>query len=266
MKSLKIFPDLRFSNKYELVNVIDRSKSGLSRADLLNCYPGIESDISEMITNGDIIAVKNRETRIEILYPRGTPFFSKLSGNISGQVNSQILITSEDLREEIRRGEAIFVDGHWYRVGSNLFNRPGSQPQRAKPPLSVTSHEDLSSKNEYAVPFTSTEVPLDVNIPSSFKDLQGMKYGCTNDVKLRWKRTLEDMRRFSDESKLQAELLRLKLLTKPGIASTQRVHTNLLESKRIKRKTRTSKFTRLTNTHLKGTAIGDLLANTPDTT
>ena len=69
------------SNKLQLIETIRRSRNGVVLADLKNCYEGIESDCGSMIVGGDIIAVKNKvEFKSLVLYPRGTPFLTKLSG------------------------------------------------------------------------------------------------------------------------------------------------------------------------------------------
>lgn len=69
------------SNKSQLIETIRRSKNGVVLADIKNCYEGIEADCGSMIVGGDIIAVKNKvEFKSLVLYPRGRPFLTKLSG------------------------------------------------------------------------------------------------------------------------------------------------------------------------------------------
>jgi hypothetical protein len=77
-----------------------------------------------------------------------------------------IVDTDIDPRKQIRRGEAIQVGGQWFRLSSAVkAGVPLSeQPVRAQAPLSVVSHQDLSSRNEvdgYIRPFTAKKVPLD---------------------------------------------------------------------------------------------------------
>ena len=74
--------------------------------------------------------------------------------------------TDIDPRKQIRRGEAVQVGGQWFRLSSAIkAGVPLSeQPVRAQAPLSVVSHQDLSSRNEmdgYIRPFTAQKIPLD---------------------------------------------------------------------------------------------------------
>lgn len=70
-------------NRTGLLAQINRCKNGVRRRDLLDSYEGIENDIEELITSGDIIAVLNSEDKDKILFPRGEPFFVELDGHIS---------------------------------------------------------------------------------------------------------------------------------------------------------------------------------------
>ena len=44
-----------------------------------------------------------------VLYPRGKRFLSRLSGTVTAVPGRQAVVTSANLRDEIRRGEAIQV-------------------------------------------------------------------------------------------------------------------------------------------------------------
>ena len=74
--------------------------------------------------------------------------------------------TSKDLTKELRRGEAVWIGGQWFRVSSSI--RDGvplaEQPPRAQAPLSVSSIQDLSKKNEldgYCLEFIESKIPID---------------------------------------------------------------------------------------------------------
>lgn len=74
--------------------------------------------------------------------------------------------TDVDPRKQIRRGEALWVGGQWFRISSAV--REGvplsEQPTKAQAPLSVTSRKELSKKNEvegYIRPFEQNCLPLD---------------------------------------------------------------------------------------------------------
>ena len=63
------------------METIRRSKNGLVMEDIKKCYEGVEADCGSLIVGGDIIAVKNKvEFKSLILYPRGKPFLTKLTG------------------------------------------------------------------------------------------------------------------------------------------------------------------------------------------
>ena len=66
-------------------------------------------DIESLIIGGDIIASRNKEKRSMVLYPRGKRFLSRLSGTVTAVPGKQCMVTSANLRDEIRRGEAIQV-------------------------------------------------------------------------------------------------------------------------------------------------------------
>ena len=69
------------SNKAQLMDLIRRSRNGLVLKDVKDCYEGIEADVNSLLVGGDIIAAVNRvEFKSLILYPRGRPFLTKLSG------------------------------------------------------------------------------------------------------------------------------------------------------------------------------------------
>ena len=73
----------------QLIETIRRSRNGVVLADIKNCYEGIEADCGSMIVGGDIIAVKNKvEFKSLVLYPRGRPFLTKLSGTLLSYVFS----------------------------------------------------------------------------------------------------------------------------------------------------------------------------------
>lgn len=48
--------------------------------------------------SGQIIALKNRDLKTLILYPRGDPFYSRLSGTITAKPREAIVETSTDLQ------------------------------------------------------------------------------------------------------------------------------------------------------------------------
>lgn len=177
-------------NKTGLLAQINKSNYGIRRMDLLDSYEGVENDISALITSGEIIGIPNSEDKNNyILFPRGEGFYVELDGHVvepnSSSTSAVVAVGSSDVglennntpfnpflietdgnpKKQIRRGEAIWVGGQWFRVSSAVKPLPLSeQPPRAQAPLSVTSYKDLSKKNDadgYIRPFNDKIIPLD---------------------------------------------------------------------------------------------------------
>ena len=157
-------------NKTGLLAQINKSKYGIRRKDLLDSYEGVKDDINMLITGGEIIAIPNSEDKDNpILLQRGEPFFVELDGHItspSSNYNPFLIETDGDTQKQIRRGEAIWVGGQWFRVSSAIKEGVplSEQPQRAQAPKSATSNKDLSKKNDadgYIRPYTNKLIPLD---------------------------------------------------------------------------------------------------------
>jgi hypothetical protein len=70
-------------NRTGLIAQINRAKNGVRRRDLLDSYEGIQKDIDQLITSGDIIAVLNSEDKDKVLFPRGEPFLVELDGLVA---------------------------------------------------------------------------------------------------------------------------------------------------------------------------------------
>ena len=185
------------SNNKELLALINRCKNGICAKDLRDCYANVEADLSELICSGEIIAIANSEVRDKTLFPRGEVFLVEMDGNVdvkypiqpspsklpdesksdpsskkdlnetlSNSAPQYYVQTEKDFTKEIRRGEAVWVGGQWFRVSSAV--RDGAslseQPPRAQAPLSVTSIHDMSKKNEvdgYCRSFTKESLPVD---------------------------------------------------------------------------------------------------------
>lgn len=154
------------ANKRELLATIDRVQCGIISADIFNpeCYPGVDLDVNNLIVGGDIIACRNRALKSIVLYPRGRPFLSLLSGSITAEPGKQAVSTTEGLIDEIRRGDAVGIgtdlaDFSWYRVSCK--ERGTKQTERATAPLSVTSEVALSDKNKYCDTYDTSRLPLD---------------------------------------------------------------------------------------------------------
>jgi hypothetical protein len=166
-------------NKTGLLAQINREKNGIRQEHLMDSYDGVEDDIQDMITSGEIIAIFNEEKKDRVLFPRGESFIVELDGHVT--IDNQLLTamsadpelsqkvhtvkTDVNPTIQIRRGEAIWVGGQWFRVSSAV--REGSlkdQPKEAQAPDSVSMNKDLSKKNElegYRRKFNEIALPLD---------------------------------------------------------------------------------------------------------
>jgi hypothetical protein len=270
----------------DLLNLIQRVQTGVSDHDVADCYHGVKEDIKALITSGislfyefpqysnlsppasgQVIACKNKDKDHKdiILYPRQQPFFVNLSGEIRALPGKEEVETSIDLTSEIRRGDAILVGENYFRVDCRISGGRANQPERARAPLSVSSltTHDLRGKNVYYLDFTDKCIPLDREF-DGMEPFTGkaLKHGCTNDIRDLWKKSQEvAFPLLSDQVRLQDELIRLKLLTRPGseIATKSKIGDGEPKQKRMKTTQKQSRFNRQTNTHLIGTELGAVL-------
>ena len=169
-----------------LLAQINRCKNGVPMRDLMDAYDGVEDDLQQLITAGDVLAINNSEDKDKILFPRGEAFLVELDGIISlkkTEENQEVVVVSTDIdpRKQIRRGEAINVGGQWFRVSSAVKEGVplSEQPVRAQAPLSVVSLVELSKRNEqdgYIRPLNATTIPLDAPLaPTGLQNLKNSK-------------------------------------------------------------------------------------------
>jgi len=105
-----------------LKEFIDRKRSGVSREELVEFNPELAAPIQELLKNGSVLPLvgwRDSNRTCLMMYPRGNSDFRvPLSGKVSVTSNSMFLDTTEDLRKEVRRGDAIILDGKTYRISS----------------------------------------------------------------------------------------------------------------------------------------------------
>ena len=272
-------------DKAELLREIERVASGISMKEICNppCYNDIEADCHSMIVGGTIIAVKNKEFKA-VLFPRGQPFFTRLSGEIVATPGLSDLETTADLRAEIRRGDAIRVglSGDWYRVSSAAPS--GRELDRQTAPLSVTSERAMSDKNIYRDVFDAKSLPLDGDF-EAYEDEEGghgvfkggaYRHGAANNIRQLWGSTMSDMNKIAFRANnpetnalaLRRELVKLKLISTSTSTvagadakrSLQRVRNR--EKVRKKRKHSERAGTKSFNEHLKGSHLEDVMRKT----
>ena len=219
------------NNERELLLKINYIKNGVSLNDIRDCYDGITDDVMNAIVGGDIIAVKNRINKELILYPRNRPFLTRLSGHTTATPGNSMITTSNDLRNEIRRGEAISLDDVWYRVSCSTCNVDSTGVTGGTAPTSVSLDSNMAINNTkftYADEFSAKVLPLDGAFERSEDGLEhrigdsdtigddsvatmkekeesvenkpvvgtGVRHGCTTDVKKHWNSTLEHLKPF----------------------------------------------------------------------
>ena len=275
---LKYHAKFEVYNKSDLLNLLDRVKAGISRSDLLNCYDGVHGDLDEMMHSGEVIANKNKDkdTKDIILYPRGPLFLTELSGTVQAKQGVDELKTDLDVTNEIRRGDAILVKESWFRIDCHIEGSRSNQPERAKPPLTVssTASHDPRGRNVYKKVINESTIPLDGEYDGDQFHGKAYKHGCSNDLRELWNKTKEDLEPFKKELDrfdivMENELIRLKLLTRPGSTSVPKAPRGELKHKRIKKSSGQSKgwskFSRPSNTHLLGTELGKVLKGNYDT-
>jgi hypothetical protein len=245
------------SNRHELLTIVDKIKNGVPMRDISDCYPGISVDVEEMILCGEVIACKNKEAKDIVLFPRGPKFLSALSGTITAYPMRQMIRTSDNLTNEIRRGDAIYVGENWYRVASAISTAKSNQPERAKAPLSVSSVHELSERNIYIDEFNAELLPLDGDFDGTeIFSGTGYKYGCTNDLREKWHGTADLIKQFKSEKDLEDEMLKLNLISQAGLSNSGVKKTmNGKETKPKPRKRVKRKFQRITNLHLEGSEL-----------
>lgn len=246
------------SNRLELLSVIDKVKNGIPVRDISDCYPGISVDIEEMILCGDVMACKNKEAKDIVLFPRGPKFLTPLSGSVTAYPMRNLIRTSDDLTNEVRRGDAVYVGENWYRVASAISSTRSNQPERAKAPLSVSSIHELSERNVYIDEFSSEVLPLDGDFDGT--DVftgSAFKFGCTNDIRAKWHGTVDLIRQFKSEKDLEEEMLKHNLISQAALANNaQKKALKPTETKKAKPRKRVKrKFARITNMHLEGTDL-----------
>jgi hypothetical protein len=86
--------------------------------DLIDCYVGVENDLKDLSHSGEIICIKNAEKGAEVYYSRGLNFHVDISGVATAEPGCYLVHTSQDVSNEVRRGDAVRVGEHWFRVSA----------------------------------------------------------------------------------------------------------------------------------------------------
>lgn len=258
-----------------LVTFVGQAKDGVRAMDLYDTYIGASSDVEKAIVAGDVLACFDASIRKTCLFPRGQPYVCGLGNAVRDSRTT--LQTRRDFRNDVRRGDGLKIarvsrGAHelimdrssvkWFRIDSKVHHA-GAQPKRAQRPLSSSSLRDMHSSNSYMSEYDATTVPLGVDEEEEGSDdeeypvhVSLAKHGCTNDVRALWLETAEQT---PTDRSLLLRLLAEADLQHGSAQRRPRGKKRKEEETKKKRRRINPKFARLTNTHLAGTPIGDVL-------
>ena len=104
----------------QLLKILDRVPEGIPFDDLVDCYKDVKQDLDELTRTGQCICVRNIELGKETYTARGFTFLTELASKVVVRPNGTVCRTSEDFVPEIRRGDSIQVNEHWFRVANTL--------------------------------------------------------------------------------------------------------------------------------------------------
>ncbi|CAH0485059.1 unnamed protein product [Peronospora farinosa] len=266
-------------NRMQLIKILDRIPEGMPIEDLIDCYVGVEDDLKELTRTGEIICLKNADKGAEVYYSRGPTFLVDLSGVSTVEAGSYLAHSSQDITEEIRRGDAFRVGDNWFRVSaavkSSSTTRPAPFAGMTTKSVSSTRDPNVSKKIKYMFKFDKDHLPLDVPFPDAKRrnvassdrwDLlprrgpkfQMVKHGATNDIRQLWRDTLRTWP--SDRAEFEKKLVQAGLTTQAKVDANRRQLKRRLKEDKKKNRPRKQRDIKITNHHLIGTKLGEILA------
>ncbi|KAH7476926.1 hypothetical protein PRIC1_000937 [Phytophthora ramorum] len=266
-------------NRMQLLKILDRIPEGMPLEDLIDCYVGVEDDLKDLTRTGEIICLKNADKGAEVYYSRGPTFLVDLSGVSTVEAGSYLAHSSQDITDEIRRGDAFRVGDNWFRVSaavkSSSTTRPAPFAGMATKSVSSTRDPNVSKKIKYMFKFDKDHLPLDVPFPDAKRrnvassdrwDLlpkrgpkfQMVKHGCTNDIRQLWRDTLRTWP--SDRAEFEKKLVQAGLTTQAKVDANRRQMKRRLKEDKKKNRPRKQRDIKITNHHLIGTKLGEILA------
>ncbi|OQS07876.1 hypothetical protein THRCLA_00131 [Thraustotheca clavata] len=279
-------------NRDQLVKKLNSNDKGIAAAELLDCYVGIQEDLTELTRSGQIICIKSQDAA-EVYYSRRFSFLTEVCAKATVEYGSYMTTVDCNTTEELRRGDCIRVGDHWFRV-SNADKKAGigNPPQpfttinATTQSKSVSSIADLNieskSKLKYILPFDTHHVPLDMPFPDhrqvhihhtkwdvAPKLGKGsgvvpiVKHGCTNDIRELWKKS-KDSSWPMDPAQLEVKLVQSGLSTQANVDAHRARRKMFVKNKVKTPRVRKQREIKITNTHLRDTALGKILANGGD--
>lgn len=263
----------------QLLKILDRTPEGMPIEDLIDCYVSVEDDLRELTRTGEIICLKNADKGAEVYYSRGPAFLVDLSGVATVEAGSYLAHSSEDITDEIRRGDAFRVGDDWFRVSaavkSSSATRPAPFAGLATKSVSSTRDLNVSKKIKFMFKFDKDHLPLDVPFPDAKRrniasndrwDLlpkrgpkfQMVKHGCSNDIRQLWRDTMRTWP--SDRADFEKKLVQAGLTTQAKVDANRRQMKRRLKEDKKKNRPRKQRDIKITNHHLIGTKLGEILA------
>ena len=286
-------PKANVKNIRELERLVNRCPNGLPVLEIDDAYAGVTDDWQKLVHDGRVIGVKSAETNNVVMFPRGPSFLTQLSCPVwvDGGV-SRISTSGRDVTAEIRRGDALVLDGGTYRVA---YETKGTKNPSV---LSVSSNKELSARARWAADFDDPAGGVPLSLPFEFNKATGgegeaqpigtkrqraclaaaassssskskggagvkltaYKHGVSNDIRQMWKATVAGWP--ADERLLNKEMLRNGLMTQEQYnqivnpVNKRHLKGNASMHKVKKRRYRKKKVKISTNSHLHGTEVG----------
>ncbi|KUF96945.1 Ubiquitin-conjugating enzyme E2 N [Phytophthora nicotianae] len=255
-------------NRMQLLKILDRIPEGMPIEDLIDCYVNVEDDLKELTRTGEIICLKNADKGAEVYYSRVVPFLVDLSGVATVEAGSYLAHSSQDLTGEVRRGDAFRIGDNWFRVSAAVKVRVIIH-------VLVLNNIQLKCTVVYMFKFDKDHLPLDVPFPDAKRrnvassdrwDLlpkrgpkfQMVKHGCTNDIRQLWRDTLRTWP--SDRAEFEKKLVQAGLTTQAKVDASRRQMKRRLKEDKKKNRPRKQRDIKITNHHLIGTKLGEILA------
>nr|CCA15575.1 conserved hypothetical protein [Albugo laibachii Nc14] len=266
-------------NQIQLLKMLDRTPEGIPMEDLMDCYVDVERDLQRLARSGEVICVKNAEKGAEVFYPRDMSFLVDVSGITTAEPGSYITHSSQDVTNEIRRGDAIRIGNHWFRVSGAVKTSNASRPApfAGMSSKSVSSVRDpnTSKKVRYLFKFDKDHMPLDAPFPDANNHtiasmdrwdalpkrgpkFQMTKHGCTNDIRELWQNTMHNFP--TDRNEFYKKLVQAGLTTQSKVDASRRQSKRRLKEDKKKTRTRKQRDIKISNQHLIGTELGEILA------
>lgn len=266
-------------NKMQLLKILERIPEGMPLDDLIDCYVGVENDLKELTHTGDVICLKNAEKGADVYYSRGAPFLVDVSGVATVEPGSYLTHSSQDVSTELRRGDAVRIGEHWFRVSAAVKTSSSARPTQfagmTTKSVSSTRDPNVSKKIRFMFKFDKDHLPLDMPFPNAKKQhvagdhwdtlpkrgqkFQLAKHGCTNDIRQLWRDTLRHWP--VDRVEFERKLVQAGLTTQAKVdANRRQIKRRLKEDKKKKPRPRKQRDIKISNQHLIGTELGEILA------